>query len=79
MEEELLTPEESAIFLKMHIDSVRRLLRQGKLPGVKVGGAWRIPKSALSEMLTVTVKKPPAMEEKPAVRRRRRKTGKAGD
>lgn len=51
MDDELLTPEESAAFLKMHIDSVRRLLRSGKLPGVKVGGGWRIPKSALKAML----------------------------
>ena len=69
MEEELLTPEESAAFLKIHIDSVRRLLRQGKLPGVKVGGGWRIPKSALTEMLTT--KKPPASAKPEPVRRRR--------
>lgn len=50
-EDELLTPEESATFLKMHVDSVRRLLRQGALPGVKVGGGWRIPKDALRSML----------------------------
>jgi excisionase family DNA binding protein len=49
--DELLTPEESAKYLKMHVDSVRRLLRTSKLPGKKVGGGWRIPKSALVEML----------------------------
>jgi excisionase family DNA binding protein len=58
MQEELLTPEESAAFLKLHVDSVRRLLRSSSLPGVKVGGGWRIPKSALTAMLTG--KKPPA-------------------
>jgi excisionase family DNA binding protein len=47
----LLTPEDSAKYLKMHVDSVRRLLRTGKLPGVKVGGGWRIPKAALDNML----------------------------
>ena len=77
MEEEVLTPEEAAAFLKIHVGSVLRLCRQGKLPGVKIGGGWRILKSALSEMLTVAVKKPPAREEKPVARRR--KTGKAGD
>ncbi len=35
----------------MHVDSVRRLLRQKKLPGVKVGGGWRIPRAALVRML----------------------------
>jgi excisionase family DNA binding protein len=51
-EDALLTPEDSAKYLKMHVDSIRRLLRSGKLPGVKVGGAWRIPKKALDEMLS---------------------------
>ena len=60
MEDELLTPEESAAMLKMHLDSVRRLLRQGKLPGVKVGGAWRIPRSTLRDMLAG--KKPAASD-----------------
>ncbi|HWQ96469.1 MAG TPA: helix-turn-helix domain-containing protein [Clostridia bacterium] len=50
-EDELLTPEESATVLKIHVDSVRRLLRQKKLPGVKIGGGWRIPKAALRSML----------------------------
>ena len=49
--DELLTPQESAKYLKMHVDSVRRLLRTGKLPGKKVGGGWRIPKGVLDAML----------------------------
>ena len=51
--DELLTPEESAAYLKMHVDSIRRLLRSGKLPGVKVGGGWRISKATLDAMLSV--------------------------
>jgi excisionase family DNA binding protein len=50
-DDELLTPEESAAYLKMHVDSVRRLLRNRKLPGVKVGGSWRISKSILNAVL----------------------------
>ena len=34
---EVLTVEEVAEILKVNIDTVRRLLRQGDLPGVKVG------------------------------------------
>jgi excisionase family DNA binding protein len=60
-EDALLTPEESAKYLKMHVDSVRRLLRNDKLPGVKVGGGWRIPKKALDDMLAGK----PAAGEKP--------------
>jgi len=53
MEEELLlTPEKAADLLGIHKESARRLLRQGKLPGVKVGGGWRIPRSRrLQDML----------------------------
>src|SRR5262245_29138808 len=42
MPDDLLTPEEAAEYLKIHLDSVRRLLRSGKLPGAKVGSGWRI-------------------------------------
>jgi hypothetical protein len=34
MQEKLLTPEEAAEYLQLHLDSVRRLLRQKKLPGI---------------------------------------------
>ena len=50
MGDELLTPEAAADYLNMHIDSVRRLLRQGKLPGVKVGGGWRLRRTDLDSM-----------------------------
>jgi excisionase family DNA binding protein len=33
-----LSTEEAAEYLSIHPDSVRRLLRQGKLPGGHVGG-----------------------------------------
>lgn len=49
---QLLTPEQSAEYLQMHVDSVRRLLRTGKLPGVKVGGSWRVLKTELDKMLS---------------------------
>jgi excisionase family DNA binding protein len=51
MDDELMTPEAAAEYLKLHIDSVRRLLRKGKLPGVKVGHGWRIKRSVLDTML----------------------------
>ena len=65
----MLTPEEVAAFLKIHNGSVLRLCRQGKLPAVKIGGGWRIPKSALNEMLTI--KKPPASAKPEPARRRK--------
>ena len=51
MPDDLMTPEAAAEYLKMHVDSVRRLLRQKKLPGVKVGGGWRIKRAVLEALL----------------------------
>ena len=51
MLDDLMTPEAAAEYLKMHVDSVRRLLRQKKLPGVKVGGGWRIKRAVLDALL----------------------------
>lgn len=44
---ELLTIEETAAKLRVNLDTVRRLLRQKKLPGVKIGAQWRVSASAL--------------------------------
>lgn len=57
MAEELYTVEEAAKLLKLHVDTIRRLLRDKKLKGVKIGGGrqWRIPSSeiaALSKLST---------------------------
>lgn len=49
--EEYLTPEEVAQKLKLHPDTVARLLRQGKIPGYKVAGSWRISPTELEEWM----------------------------
>ena len=48
---ELLTIEETAVYLKMSPQVVRRWLRENKLPGVKIGKEWRIDKERLDSML----------------------------
>jgi excisionase family DNA binding protein len=35
--------------LKIHPESVRRLLRQGKLPGIKFGNKWLIERDVLEQ------------------------------
>lgn len=40
-----LTVKEAAEILMVHPESLRRLLRDGKFPGRKVGGDWRIPRA----------------------------------
>ncbi len=52
MSDELLTVEQAATRIQMHPDTVRRLLREKQIPGVKLGARqWRIPAGALSEFI----------------------------
>jgi excisionase family DNA binding protein len=72
MEREYLTAAQAAKKLQLDPRTVRRWLNEGKLPGRRLGGKeWRIVDSELREFMLG--KKPPAMEERPATRRR--KTG----
>ena len=48
---EILTPEQVARLLQMHAKTVYKLVRQGLLPGVKIGGVWRFSKAEILEMM----------------------------
>ncbi len=41
--------DEVAERLHIHPESVRRLIRQGKLPAIKFGNKWLVEKSALEQ------------------------------
>lgn len=47
-----LSAEQAAEYLHLHLDTVRRLLRRGLLPGRKVGKEWRIRKPDLDAYLS---------------------------
>jgi excisionase family DNA binding protein len=50
----LLTVEQTAAYLQMAEDSVRRMLRTGRLPGYRLGGrrtGWRVKQSELDAWL----------------------------
>lgn len=38
-----MTPDEAAVVLRVHAETVKRWLRQKKLVGRKIGGLWRVP------------------------------------
>ncbi len=44
---ETYTVEEVAKALKLHPYTVRRLVREGKIPAFKVGGQWRFSKNQI--------------------------------
>lgn len=48
---QLLTAEEAAKYLRLHVKSVYRLARAGKIPARKVGGSWRFHRLALERWL----------------------------
>ena len=50
-EDEYLTTEEAAKLLKLHRDTVRRLIRERKLPYVKVGSQYRLRRKDLEAWL----------------------------
>lgn len=43
----MLTPPEVAEILRVSLQTVLRLIRDGKLHAVKVGRQWRIPRDSL--------------------------------
>lgn len=45
------TPEEAAAYLKVHVNTIYKLLRSGRLPAAKLGRDWRIPGGALDDYL----------------------------
>ncbi len=51
MGSEILTIEEVAQFLHLHIMTVYRLAKGGKLPGFKVGGRWRFQRGVLEQWM----------------------------
>ena len=44
---EQISVREASTMLRLHRETVRRLLRHGRLPGRKVNGRWRLFKSSL--------------------------------
>ncbi len=49
----VLTPEEAAAYLRVNPQTVYRLLRAGKCPGVKIGRQWRIRRADLDNCFVV--------------------------
>lgn len=50
MNEALRSPQEVADLLDLHVGTVRRYIREGRLDAVRIGNRYRVPSSALSEL-----------------------------
>jgi excisionase family DNA binding protein len=47
----ILTAQECADFLRVHLNTVKKHLAEGTLPGKKVGRQWRVNKKDLQEFM----------------------------
>jgi len=48
---QVMTSIEAAEYLKMHVKTVCRLAKEGKIPAKKVGSEWRFLRSVLDKWL----------------------------
>lgn len=48
---EVMTAREVADYLQLNKSTVYRLAREGKLPGARVGHAWRFKRSLIDEWI----------------------------
>jgi len=48
-QEDILTINELSLHLKVHPTTIYRLLREGRLPGFRVGSAWRFSRGAIAK------------------------------
>ncbi len=50
MSNEIMNIKEVAEFLHVKVQTVYRLVQQGKIPALKIGGQWKVKKSHLDKM-----------------------------
>jgi len=56
MKDEIMTIKEISLYLKINEKTIYKLAKQGKLPGVKIGGMWRFKKEAIDNWIMNTGK-----------------------
>jgi excisionase family DNA binding protein len=72
-EDEIFTIKELSAHLRVHPTTIYRLLRQGRLPGFRVGSNWRFNRTAIEQW-----EKLQASDPQPLASRGRHKSDKKG-
>jgi len=49
---DILTPIEAGLYLNVHVRTIYRLAKEGKVPGRKIGRRWRFKKDIIDEWLS---------------------------
>lgn len=55
LENEILTLDEVAVYLKAGKKTVYRLAQQGKIPGFKLGDTWRFRRSKMNHWIAAQI------------------------
>ena len=50
--EEIITPADVAVLLKMHLKTVYKLAEKGVIPGRRVGRSWRFNRNDILELVS---------------------------
>jgi excisionase family DNA binding protein len=48
---QLMSPDEAAAYLGVHVQTMHRWLKSGTVPGVRLGGRWFIKARTLADLL----------------------------
>ena len=75
MESEILTVGQVAEILHLHVMTVYRLAKEGKLPGFKVGGRWRFRRDAMEAWMVDRAQVVKLEAENQRIMRQAKKTG----
>ena len=54
---EILTTKELAKYLRLHEITICKHAAEGKIPGIRIGSAWRFDKEAIDRWINEGVKK----------------------
>lgn len=58
---QIMTLREVAKYLGLHVMTVYKLTREGRVPGAKIGGQWRFKRDVLEEWLDGEMRKSPSL------------------
>jgi len=51
--EELLTIDETALYLRVSESTVRRMVKDGRIPATRIGRQWRVARAALEALTRI--------------------------
>ena len=61
---EIMDAREVADYLKVHLFTVHKYARQGKLPAFKIGADWRFNRKSIEKWIREKEQRPPSQSKK---------------